>query len=141
MPNQRHLDLLQNSNCTTWNEFRLQNPEFTPDLSNTNLSDKDLSYRNLRGANLSNADLRGAYLMEVDFSNADLRGSDFSPFPIISPPNRYSYGNLSGQEVLTPKQSDLSFANFTNANLVGANLAEAKFWKTTMPNGEIKFNY
>ena len=88
-----HFCILQKG-VPIWNEWREQNPENIPDLSEAdlrcaNLRRADLRGANLRGAdlrcaNLSRADLRGAVLSEADLRRANLSGAnlDFSGWPL-----------------------------------------------------------
>ena len=70
--------------------------EILENLSNSNLSNSDLSFANLSNSNLSSSDL----------SNSDL-----------------SFANLSSSDL---SNSDLSFANLSNSNLRNSKLHGAK---------------
>jgi uncharacterized protein YjbI with pentapeptide repeats len=83
-----------------WNEWRLNRPDFRP-----NLIGLDLSQRNLTGINLSDAILRGAQfnesiLVNANFKNADATGANF-------------------------KQANLKKADFTSATIARASLRGA----------------
>lgn len=83
------------------------------DLSWANLSYANLQETELGGANLTKANLKGANLESVNLTNANLSGTD-----------------LSGV--------NLSRANLRDADLSGAkNLIQAKFCRTTLPNGTV----
>jgi hypothetical protein len=82
MANQEHLAKLKEG-VAAWNEWREENPDTDPDLSDTNLSGADLGdatlFRaDLRDAELSNTNLFGADLIAVNLSNADLRSVELS---------------------------------------------------------------
>ena len=63
MANPEHVAILS-SDVRTWNEWRLEYPNVTPDLSGANLMRKKLSGAALDYADLSNADLDGADLVD-----------------------------------------------------------------------------
>jgi len=62
-----------------WDEWREQNPENIPDLSEADLSEADLSWADLSGADLREANLRCANLSGANLSRANL---DFSGWPL-----------------------------------------------------------
>lgn len=84
MANEEHLKILRQG-VTAWNQWRLQNPDIQPDLSDADLREEDISWRDLRRVILSGADLRGAdgkfsklssaYLDGVDLRGACLKGT------------------------------------------------------------------
>lgn len=91
MANPEHLAILKQG-VAVWNEWRKENPEIPPYLSDADLSDADirganlsgagliranLSWADIKGADLSVADLSGANLSDADLIDADLSGADF----------------------------------------------------------------
>lgn len=101
-------------------------------LSGTILSGADLSGVNLTrgflsGAFLSGADLSGAFLNEADLSGADLSGAFLSGADLVEANLRGAF--LSG--------ADLRGAFLNEADLSGALLENAKFCRTTMPDGTV----
>jgi uncharacterized protein YjbI with pentapeptide repeats len=96
MANEEHLRIL-NEGVEVWNQWRRDNPNEVPDLSDatlfemnlsganfsgTGFSDADFSLANLRSANLCNSDLfnanlSGTCLCGTNFENADLTRSRF----------------------------------------------------------------
>src|SRR5262245_6382098 len=104
MPNQDHLNILQ-AGVKTWNEWRRNHPDETPDLTNAQLcrveiieaSEPVLMYEAPRRYIVSKADFGGVNFRDAELSGADLRDT-----------------NLSG--------ADLRGANLSKANLRGANL-------------------
>lgn len=119
MANKKHLEIIEKG-VVAWNEWRQNNPDLKPDLSDSILSESNLSgvdfsdaclsCASLNEANLSNANLCGADLQETEFFEANLCGA-----------------NLSGAEIACSsiEQADLSKANLSNANLGGADLTWA----------------
>ncbi|WP_300000208.1 pentapeptide repeat-containing protein [Anabaena sp. AL09] len=77
MANPEHLAILKQG-VGVWNEWREENPDIIPDLTEADLRGANLSDADLRDANLSNADLSNADLSGIlcgaDLSRADLRG-------------------------------------------------------------------
>ena len=59
MANQEHLDILQQG-VETWNQWRKEHADISPDLNGANLSFADLNKAHLSGAHLSGADLANA---------------------------------------------------------------------------------
>ena len=92
--------LLERSRPEEWNEIRLQNPNWKPDLSG----------HNLQGRNLVGVDLREAILDRIDFSNAILAGALLNQASLKS-------ANLLG--------TSLNDANLSEADLTGTKLREA----------------
>ena len=66
-----HLEILDRG-VEEWNRWRKQNPEVKPDLSNSNLINRDLSRADLSGTNLSSADLSKAQLSHASLHGANL---------------------------------------------------------------------
>ena len=93
---------------------------------------------NLNGANFVSINMQGltltnAIMTNVDFENAKFGGNVGVP-RILTPPYIHVQTELSGGYVVGPRM-DLSSANFTNANIAtadlsGANLANAVFYRT-----------
>jgi uncharacterized protein YjbI with pentapeptide repeats len=157
MENPEHVDILR-LGVEIWNEWRVQNPETVPDLSNVTLIDDDLSgadlhnvnlhqadlrgtilrQANLRNANLSYVDLREADLQEADLSEADMKGVDLSEANLSKTVLRavdLSFGahlhevNLSEADLY---RADLRGADLFRANLHGANLTRANLSGTNL---------
>ena len=59
----------------SWNKWREQQPDVTPDLSGQDLKGWDLAGFNLRDANLSEAKLKGANLSGADLGNTVIAGT------------------------------------------------------------------
>jgi hypothetical protein len=112
MANPEHFDSI-NQGVDTWNEWREENPDIKPDLSESNLIIPSLDYADLCDVNFYGTDLTG-----VDLHGADLEGA-----------------NLENANMLTAvlDEANLVGANFTNANLrhvdfIGTNLKFANFF-------------
>jgi len=95
------------------------------DLSNVDLSGKDLSnanlrYANLNGTDLSDANLSYVYLKGANLSNANLSDADLSDANLINANLRSV--NLSGANF---RGADLSDADLENSILYGVNLSDA----------------
>ena len=109
MANESHLYTIKQG-VTTWNEWRKNNPEIKPELSDANLIDA-----NLRGADLSWADFNGANLIEANLAGADLSWANLSRANL-------NYAKLSDSDL---SEANLSGANLIEANLLGAHLSGA----------------
>ncbi len=119
MTNKEHVEILKKG-AKAWNEWRKQNSETKPDLSDVDLRGADLIQANLRGANLSGADLREANLYLADLNQADLSGANL--FKADLREADFIQADLSGADL---REANLCGTNLLTANLRGANLTEA----------------
>jgi uncharacterized protein YjbI with pentapeptide repeats len=138
MAKDEHVALVKQG-VAAWNEWRKENHDIRPDLSEADLSGADLSEADLRGADLSGADLSGANLSEsalnvgllrgehfwVDFRGANLAGADFRGADLSGAD--LSGANLAGASLLIANlfRADLSRTDLSRASLIGAELFEA----------------
>lgn len=106
MANPEHLEILKQG-VEVWNNWWIEHPHETPDLSSANLSGRDLK----------RIKLKGATLFETNLSNTDLSEADFGPWEHELEPAAFVTTNLS--------QADLSGANLSRANLSHAYLSYA----------------
>jgi hypothetical protein len=104
MANQEHLDLLKQG-VETWNQWRQEHPDVTPDLSGADLGFADLLRADFRYTDLSSAELGGADLSFAVLVGANLKGA-----------------NLSGVDLV---RADLTGANLSAAIFIEANLQQA----------------
>ena len=105
MANQGHLDILKRG-VEEWNDWRVANPEASPDLSKANLSKMDLRDADLTRADLTRADLTEAQLRGANLWRANLQET-----------------NLTGAYI---QRADLRGAQFGRAQLGGAHLSGAQ---------------
>jgi len=135
MANPKHLEILKQG-VETWNQWRKDNPEVIPDLSEAVVTGAVLSSINLSGADLHEADIRGANLVD-----ADLRGANFSGAKL----NLADLGvadlrgaNISGAILwwVNLRSAFLSGANLSGTDLRGANLAEADMYRVNLTGAE-----
>jgi len=156
MANPEHLEILKQG-VEAWNEWREENNDVKPDLSEAelggeNLKEVDLQSAILIRANLDGADLESAnferadlrvthlreaclndaYLYEVDLLGGDLRGSKLRN-AVLEGANLTS-ADIRGA-VLTGAQ--LVGTNLYDANLEEANFQNAKLWETLFINTNI----
>ena len=129
MANPKHLARLQQG-VASWNQFRIENPKFQPDLSRADLGHFELRGINLDGANLmgsycargnlEGASLCGAHLIGADFSGANLREIDLSEANL-------SVAHLIGADLREARldRANLKRADLNRANLTRADLSEA----------------
>lgn len=121
MADKEHLALLKNG-VKTWNRWRLENEDATPNLSEANLSETNLTGTNLSGTNLSEANLSGANLSEANLSGANLSGANLAE------------ANLTGGNL---RKADLSRAALRGANLRKADLSRATLTEANLSTGGI----
>ena len=119
MANSEHLKILTEG-VEVWNQWRKENIEVEP-----NLSEADLRVADLRVADLSEADLRDANLSGANLSEADLRVADLRDTNLRKANLRDA--NLNGVNLSEAdlSEADLKVADLRDANLSGVNLSEA----------------
>lgn len=119
MANKEHLEIIEKG-VVAWNEWRQNNPDLKPDLSNSILSEYNLS-----GIDLSDAVLNWAHLGKANLSKANLSRADLSDTDLFEA--NLSGANLKRAEIYNSKimQADLSKANLRKANLSRADLTWA----------------
>ena len=144
MANEEHLKVLKQG-VAVWDQWRKQNPEITPDLSEANLRGAHLVGADLIEANLTGADLGGAHLYGAELSRANLSGANLKRATLIEA--NLIGANLSRADLTKAvlisailfradviganlsgtilRKADLSWANLTQASLIGANLVQA----------------
>lgn len=137
MANPEHEAQLKRS-VKAWNQWRKQNPDVEPDLSEVILFWKDLSHANLSKANLSYADLRGVNLSRAYLGWASLEGSNLNKANL-------SRARLHDAKLHDAKLhgADLSHANLESvdlygADLRGANLIAAQLWKAVLSYADLR---
>lgn len=119
MANKEHLEIIEKG-VVVWNEWRKNNPEIKPDLSDSILSESNLS-----GVDFSDAYLVDASFCETNLSNANLGGADLQQTDFFEANLREA--NLRRAEIACSiiVQADLSKADLSKANLGGADLTWA----------------
>lgn len=156
MAEEQHLEILDRG-VEEWNRWRKQNPEIRPDLSSSNLINRDLSRADLTGTDLSRADLSKAQLSHASLHGANLESSTFiladllgailneSNLTAASLFGAFLFGtrlkganlcesNLMGTSLMG---ADLSAANLTGAHLMGANLHDANLSRADLSNANL----
>ena len=131
MASDEHVALLKQG-VAAWNEWRRENPNIRPDLSEANLIKAKLSGANLSGAdliraNVSFADLIEANLIEANLSGANLSGADLTIADLIK-------ANLSEADVTL---ADLIKTNLSGASLSGAYLGGARLVDTNLTGADL----
>jgi uncharacterized protein YjbI with pentapeptide repeats len=124
MANEEHVTPLTEGTAS-WNEWREENPDIRPDLSEANLRGANLSGANLSRADLGGADLGGANLSGAELGGADLSGADLSGANLDGA--RLMFTNLR-RAILSGANLEQTFAlaaDFSEATLIGAKLGLA----------------
>lgn len=105
-----------------------------------NLRDADLRGADLRGANLENADLRGAHLDGADLEGANLNDADLRgtwlPYANLRAANITLYDDGDAQAAPSYLHN-LEEAQFTGADLTGANLTASRAKRTNFTNADL----
>ncbi|MBD2472677.1 pentapeptide repeat-containing protein [Nostoc sp. FACHB-145] len=130
MVNDLHYALLMEG-VQLWNEWRLNNLEITPDLSEADLSGAVLTEIDFTRTNLSNVNLSEAFLVRALFTGADLPGANLSN-ALLSGAD-LSNVNLSNALL---SEADLSRASLIEADLSGANFIKAKLYETDLSRAD-----
>jgi uncharacterized protein YjbI with pentapeptide repeats len=112
--NKKHLDQLRHG-VQAWNQWRINNPNIRPDLSDAELNGADLSAANLAGVNLAGAHLIKANFLGAKISGANLTSADLSEAKLI-------VAELIGANLT---HANLTAADLGGATLHGANLTQA----------------
>jgi len=134
MANKEHLDRLKaatdSGNITIWNQWRKEQLDIQPDLS-----EADLREANLSGANLSEADLTGANLQRSNLTDANLTDAILTGTILLETNLENAtllgcciYGiSAWGLELKGAKQSDLIITNWNEPIITVDNLEVAQF--------------
>jgi hypothetical protein len=133
MADKRHLHIL-GQGVRTWNQWRIDNPEVVPDLTNANLIKAVLNGFNLRQAKIASTDLSFAYLEGADLSRANLFGANLFRAKMKSAQflgSTLSEANLRDADLRSAnvKEANLTDVNFTRANLTGADLSGSYLYR------------
>ena len=117
-------------------EINLRNANFrNASLMGLDLRKVNLQHARLQGANLRIADLRGADLIGADFSDANLQGAKLNK--VIAHGTRFTGANLNGAKLRGTTELDRS--DFTNANLMGAEIEGVDFRQATLLGANIAY--
>ncbi len=136
MATERHLKILEQG-VDDWNDWRIQNPDISPDLSFSDLNGRTLSWANFSEANLTYANLTDANLTLADFGRAKLSGAYFTRahlhraiFDLADLSGTFLNGAFLVESSFL--EADLSGALLSMANLQGANLQGAVLSKASL---------
>lgn len=136
------LDSLESGGPVSWNAFK-RNQDVV------DLTEADLSHRQLADYNLSRVDLSGAKLFNADLSGADLSGAilTYADLRRVNLANAYLTGanlsasNLQGANLVDTNLDNaiLTGARMGGAYCVGASMMEANLQNTDLRGANIKF--
>jgi uncharacterized protein YjbI with pentapeptide repeats len=133
MANDEHVALLKQG-VDAWNDWRKQNPDIRPDLSEADLRDWDLRIVDLSKACLIDTDLSMAVLSDAVFtgaicsSNTDLSGARLVRAKL-------SGVNLTGASLI---DANLNMAILNRTRLVGARLVGTRFFKADLSRANLR---
>jgi len=135
MANEKHLEIIRQG-VEQWNQWREDNPEIEPDLS-----DVDLSNLKLNNANLSDTDLRRSILKNTDFRGANLVRADLRSASI----NKASFNLAKMREANFSeaylRASDLSEADLKRAYFIRADLVRVELCETDLTKADFRWAY
>ena len=117
MANPTHLSIIGKS-VQTWNRWRAENPDLTPDLSGADFSYEDLSGVDFRGMDLSYDNFSSATLIGANFDRTVLDHTDLSDAYL--------------------RNATFRQANLNCVNLYGAALGGADFTDCDLSEGSLK---
>lgn len=128
---------LINMGYLKWNLFRIKHPEFIPDLSDINLSKKDLRNYNFSKSKLLRTNFQKSHLGETDFSGstvayANFKNSYFSNVNFNNADLRFS--NLKSTII---KNSVFDNSLFNHSTLNGSKIKNSSFIKSNFRNSEL----
>lgn len=136
MANSEQLQLLKKG-VEEWNQFRREQSDLRPDLSEIDLRGVNLSFADLRWA-----DLRGSNLNEANLSSANLSGANLNGTSLYY--THLNRANLSGANMhgamlycahlkqAQLNKADLSESNLSRALILDADLRQARLRKAQM---------
>jgi uncharacterized protein YjbI with pentapeptide repeats len=161
MANPEHLEKLKEG-VKAWNQWREEDPDIKPDLSNadfkgvnlksvnfsnsdlqrTCLLKADLSFADLSYANLSEADLSSAILFSADLQNSIIQGANLSSavlentffLEVDLSAADLSFADLRDAEL---RYADLKSANLSSSNLSRADLSLANLQNVNLRNANL----
>jgi uncharacterized protein YjbI with pentapeptide repeats len=124
MANEEHLAKL-NEGREPWNEWRKENPDVIPDLSDASFVQADFSGYHLDRVQFVSAELVNANFSKVDLSDAnfddsDARGAIFTNAELWN--TNYADARLKNADF---GDAELSFTNFSRTSVFGANFTNA----------------
>ena len=132
--NEDHIIIFKQG-AEAWNNWRKENPEIRPNLSEASLVGVDF-YAGFAGAELYRADLRAADLRGADLRKANFRRANLSEANL-------NEANLSEADVRGAKLSgaDLSLTNLTWTNFRRARLNEANLSGADLRGADLRGAY
>lgn len=132
MANKDHLEILEKGQAE-WNIWRKEKPDTWPDLSNTDLSGKDLRYydfvyASFQGSNLDKSDFEGSSLFSARCEGASFKGANLSICNLEW--SLFIGCDLSEANILNSLASKSNFQQsiLKKANLAGSNFSRSIFW-------------
>ena len=126
-----------------WEHFLSRYPNLSDVLAGADLSEADLTERNLSGIDLTGTDffeakLTSANLKHANMDRAELSGADLSHAGLYKAKltaATLTAANLEGADLT---QADLSGADLRGANLVGADLTGADLSNANLANADLR---
>jgi uncharacterized protein YjbI with pentapeptide repeats len=139
--NDRQLEILKQG-VPAWNEWRKENSQIRPDLTDADLTGMDLSKADLSSVNFTKALLRRAILTGAYLTEARLDGADLEDADLKSANLRGTYiqkANLRGAQLWNANlwEAVLDDSDLQGANLIDTNLREANLCRTNLSEARL----
>ena len=131
MLNNKFLSIIKQGS-DVWNEWRKNNPDHKPDLSDAILCSESLSGANFNETNLSRVHFNGADLRKAKFISANLYNANLSEANLMM-------ANLSEASLIRADctKADLHGADLSGADFGGANMSGANFTKANLAGADL----
>jgi beta-lactamase regulating signal transducer with metallopeptidase domain len=143
----KYLPIIQKGSAS-WNNFRKENQQILPDLSNTEISELNLEGINLKNisledaciqkSNLNNGDLTGIFANNLEIRNLQLNNADFSNSTLSNAEFKNSTVQNTSFKNANLQSAELTDCNFSNCDFRKANLRDVQFSGGSLNNCEFK---
>ncbi|HJT83815.1 MAG TPA: pentapeptide repeat-containing protein [Nitrososphaeraceae archaeon] len=131
--NKDAMKLIRDENILAFNEYRLHNLTFIPDLSHQDLSGKDLSFAYLNGAKCIQTNFSKSILKKTNLVQAELDSCNFKEADLTE--TLFMYAEMQNCNL---QMCNMNRTNFMWANLQYADLSGSKALDTVLVEANLK---
>jgi len=135
MSNAKHFEIVKQG-VQAWNDWREDNPEIEPDLS-----ESDLGNMKLNNANLNDTDLRRSDLRNTDFRDASLVRADLRAANIYQASFNLAILREANFSEAYLRECDLSEADLKRAYFIRADLVRVDLWESDLTKADFRWAY